>query len=54
VFLQTTATVITAHTVSNNVTAALLPSCSQYLHLTAAEEMIKKIKENSFLETVSV
>jgi hypothetical protein len=45
--------VSTPHTVPNNFTYALVSNCSQSLHLTAAEEMTKKINKNFFKETVS-
>ena len=45
--------VSTPHTVPNNFTSALISNGSQGLHLTAVEEMTKKINKYFFLETVS-
>jgi len=44
------ATVSTPHTLSNT-SLLLISSCTKGPHGTTAEEMTKKIRENSFLQT---
>jgi hypothetical protein len=41
----------TTHTFKH-FTSALISSCTKGLHVTTAEEMTKKINENSFLKTL--
>ena len=51
-FLQACATLSTPHTLPNT-SLLLISSCTKGPHGTTAEEITKKIRENSFLETRS-